>query len=325
MQPDTHNPAFVLLPCPVASPCERLVSELSALRRSIAELCDQLRHVSAPSAGRAGGAGVAARPETPAPLYARYFGRFALFRGEEPLPLGQNSSVVQLCCYLAARVGILVPRDELIELLWPEAEPQRAIHRLHVAVSALRGLLDSAGAPTSVVQCENERYAIAAGCLVTDAALFDAHYQQGRHCLAQRDADGAVAAFVAALALYQGDYLADTPYVEWSHLPRAHFAERRMNALVVLCELAAQASELGTVIDYAQQILELDQLRERAHRHLMRTHYALGQRACALRQYEACARLLQTELGVRPSQLTERLYQAIRDDTELPAEVAIRL
>ena len=55
----------------------------------------------------------------------------------------------------------------------------------------------------------------------------------------------------------------------------------------------------------------------------MRSHYELGQRAIAIRQFGLCSELLRKELGVRPSRITRALYEAIRDDTQLPADLQI--
>ncbi len=50
----------------------------------------------------------------------------------------------------------------------------------------------------------------------------------------------------------------------------------------------------------------------------------MGQRACAIRQYNSCAAYLRQELGVDPSQETRRLYQAICEDAPLPSEAKLR-
>ena len=80
-------------------------------------------------------------------------------------------------------------------------------------------------------------------------------------------------------------------------------------------------SDFGAVQEYARAILAVDNLREQAHRHLMRAHYYLGQRASAIRQYRACAADLERELGAAPSLLTQQLHEAICRDHNLPAEV----
>jgi len=58
------------------------------------------------------------------------------------LSLGHNKHVLELCRYLIAHAGRATPRDELRDLLWPEVEPEQALHRLHVTISRLRHLVD---------------------------------------------------------------------------------------------------------------------------------------------------------------------------------------
>ncbi len=48
----------------------------------------------------------------------------------------------------------------------------------------------------------------------------------------------------------------------------------------------------------------------------MRLHYAAGDRAAALRQYERCTAALAQELAVEPSAATVALYEQIRDEKE---------
>jgi DNA-binding SARP family transcriptional activator len=252
---------------------------------------------------------------------ANFFGGFALHRDDRPVALGRQWSSLELCRYLIAQRGRLVPRDELLEVLWPDAsDSPNGLHRLHVAVSAVRRLVDPAGASRSLIQLEGECYAVPVDVVDTDFARFEVSFGEAKRCLARGDDAGAADAFRAAITLYRGDFLADHPYAEWTHLLRDHFRERRLTALTDLCECAERAGDLGTVFELAAEILAVDNLRETAHRHLMRACYYSGERGLAIRQYENCARLLRTELGVDPSPHTWRLYQAIRDDGDLPRE-----
>jgi DNA-binding SARP family transcriptional activator len=302
-----------------------LLAELQVIRCEVHELSEALLHRGGDfGAGpRAGATDTASADHGLPPLYATFFGRFAIFRAGERLHLGQSRAVVELCRYLIARSGEPVQREEIIELLWPDAEPERALHRLHVAVSGLRRILDAPGAVKSVIQLEDERYTIADEAITTDCALFEARYREGRTLLSRPDGATGAASLRAALSLYRGDYLSDQCYAEWTHQARAHFMERRLSALTLLTEYAANSGDLAGVLEHATEILEIDGLRERAHRHLMRAHLALGQRACAIRQYQTCTELLEQELGVEPSRLTRQLYEAIRVDSELPPEVRL--
>jgi DNA-binding SARP family transcriptional activator len=303
-----------------------VVSAIGEMRWRLAALYDDLveRQTRHRPAAPAANVLEPNRPRT-AELYATLLGAFALYRGPLRLELGHHRSVLELSRYLVARAGRAVPREELLELLWPDSSHRQGLHRLHNAVSKLRRILDPPRARPSLLRCEDDGYAIDRDGVETDCDRFERHYGRGRLRLAQGDEAGAADAFRAALELYGGDYLAEVPYAEWAQPHRAHFAERRLNALTYLCEHALRQNELAAVIDHALQILIADDLRERAHRHVMRAHYGLGQRACAIRQYHLCAALLEKELGVRPSEATQRLHRAIRDDAELPPETPFPL
>ncbi len=299
-----------------------LLTELRVLREQVSEL----------HTGLLGGASGKAQPTlTPASphlaagaLYGTLLGSFRLYRAQAEVPLGGSRVVLDLCRYLVAHAGRVVPREVLLELLWPEQAPAApATHRLHVAVSTLRHLLDEPLADHSLLLMEDEGYRIGADSVVTDCDLFELRYDHAKACLDRHNAPAAAESFRDALAVYGGEYLADSPYAEWALGQRAHFAERRLNALTALCEFATAEGSLLAVMEYAQAILAVDNLRERAHRQLMRAHYLMGQRSCAIRQFRVCADLLEQELGTAPSLQTKNLVEAIMNDAELPGEVPL--
>ncbi|MFN8379461.1 MAG: BTAD domain-containing putative transcriptional regulator [Anaerolineae bacterium] len=59
-------------------------------------------------------------------------------------------------------------------------------------------------------------------------------------------------------------------------------------------------------------LLRLDPLREKTYRQAMRLMAATGQREAALRQFEACQRILRDELGIAPAAHTVELAERIR-------------
>jgi LuxR family maltose regulon positive regulatory protein len=309
----------------------QLLAELQSIRGEMHDLTDMLLHrradvavIHEPPVGTSTvptDNGVAGKPT--AALYAVFFGSFAMFRNGERLQIGQSRTTGELCRYLIAHNGEPVQRDEILELLWPDADPERALHRLHTAVSGLRRILDAPGAPWSAIQLEDDRYTIVSEAVTTDYARFEAHYREARAHFARSESALGARSLRAALQLYQGDYLSDQCYAEWTHQARAHFTERRLSALDLLAEYCSDIGDLAGTLEHAGEILEIDGLRERAHRQVMRAHLALGQRACALRQYERCAALLERELGVEPSRITRQLYEAIRADAELPPEIRL--
>jgi DNA-binding SARP family transcriptional activator len=303
---------------PIAMLLAQLLNSSAGLQHQIAALHEELvRRENALRDGARDSRWPATASALQPSLYATYLGSFAAYRGADRLDFGRNRAVQELGRYLIARAGRVVTRDELLELLWPDGNVERTGHRLHVAVSGLRQVLDPPGSAASVVHFDDDRYTIESATLVTDCELFELHYRRGRELLAHHPAE-AIAAFHDALSLYRDDYLVDHPYADWTHQPRAHFVERRLSALTFLCEQAERAGDLVSVLDYAQQILTIDNLREQAHRCVMRAHHAMGQRACAVQQYTSLVDYLARELGVRPSRQSQQLYHAICTDAELP-------
>jgi DNA-binding SARP family transcriptional activator len=301
----------------------RVLAELHALRSQVATLQQLVlrRELTGPMSRPPAGPRLlddGALTSEP-PLFATFFGGFALYREHHRLSIGSSRPVCELGTYLMAHAGQSIARDALMDLLWPEVDPARAAHRLHVAISDLRRIVDARGL-TTLVSLQDDSYRIAASSVATDCDLFEQHYQRARRYVVHGDEHLAAAAFEAALQLYTGEFLADHPYLEWAAQKRAHFAERQLGALTALCEYAARRRDFGAVLEYARAILAVDNLREQAHRHLMRAHYSLGQRASAIRQYRTCAADLERELGVRPSLLTQQLHEAICHDHALPAE-----
>ena len=113
--------------------------------------------------------------------------------------------------------------------------------------------------------------------MIADCDEFDDHFAAAMAFSAAGARGKAASALQAALALYRGDYLEDALYAEWTTAPRSQYAERRLTALTYLCEYASQERDVARVLDYATRIVQLDSLRERAHRLLMIGHYQLGQ------------------------------------------------
>jgi DNA-binding SARP family transcriptional activator len=261
-----------------------------------------------------------AQPLPTAPIYARCLGGFAIYRDGIELSVGKSRAAQEICRYLVAHAGRRVSSEDLIELVWPDADAEPAAHRLHVAVSALRHALESSGQTLNLVHSEEGAYYVPRALIVTDCDLFNRRYEAAKAWVHTRDVAFAASAFKSALDLYSGDYFADIPYAEWTHDARAHYMERRLSALTFLCEHAEREGNYLEVVESAQAMLSTDNLREIAHRHLMRAHYYLGQRGVAIRQFKLCAELLQRELGVAPSRLTRALYEAIRDDGQLPSD-----
>ncbi len=224
---------------------------------------------------------------------------------------------IALLAYLAV-TGQPQQRDALAALLWPDADQPHARGALRRTLSVLHASLKR----TPLLRIEREQVELrdetGAYC---DARAF-MHLARG---CAEHAAGGVQAQSCAgcreqlerAAAIYQDHFMAgfslrdSANYDDWQFFQGEELRRTLTQVLETLaaCHSARHAWE--PAIDHARRRLSLDTLHEPAHRQLMLLYAWSGQRAAAVRQYQECQRILDTELGVPPLAETAQLYEAI--------------
>lgn len=121
----------------------------------------------------------------------------------------------------------------------------------------------------------------------------------------------------AAAMIYRGDFmtgfsLRDSPgFEDWQFFQREAIRREYAGALQGLASMLYAAGAFAESAVFSQRWLALDTLNEEAHRLLMKIYAVTSQRHLALRQYQECARIVQTELGAAPEPATSALYEEI--------------
>ncbi|MBW3575397.1 MAG: AAA family ATPase [Actinobacteria bacterium] len=199
-----------------------------------------------------------------------------------------------------------VPRSRMAFQLWPESTEAQARTNLRKLLHELRQMLSGAGANLEVDQQEL-RWRAAPSSWVDVIAFQDA---------LERGEDD------AAVAIYAGDLLPDC-YDDWVIEARDRLRQAAGGALDRLAAAAEDRGDHLAAIDHACARLRLDPWWEPAHRHLIRSHGRLGNRAEALRSYHRCAEVLAKELGVEPDPTTRRAYEAVRSPVSIAAAAPV--
>lgn len=192
--------------------------------------------------------------------------------------------------------------DDLWETAWPPAW-QVAIRAL---LSKIRTMLGSVGAADALVS-RGGTYELrlpADTWLDIDAASQTIHRAE----TSLRDGDRATACgwalasrAIASRPLLPGDEGA------WLDDLRLRLVDVRLRALECLGEIWLASGDAPLAARDAAEALDLDPYRESAHRLLIRAHLASGERAAAIRAYDACRKLFRGELGVEPAPETTAL------------------
>jgi len=244
-------------------------------------------------------------------LTVQMLGPFSLTL-EDSSPKLPASRALSLFKYLLLHHNQDIPREVLMDIFWPDAEPDAARNNLNVAIHNLRQALHKV-TDLAVICFEEGAYHLSPGLDVwLDVEEFDHCIKQGSQLEAKKQINPAVAEYEIAINLYRGDLLSESPYEDWLVLERERLRVVYLNTLDRLSQIYFQQEQYTTCVTFCQIILSRDVCREDIHCRLMRCYSRLGQSSLALRQYQICVDSLQTELQVKPAPETFQLYEKIR-------------
>jgi SARP family transcriptional regulator, regulator of embCAB operon len=203
-----------------------------------------------------------------------------------------------------------VPLDDLAEALWGPELPPSWERSLRVVVSKLRRALASCtGGPATIVS-EAGCYQAMLGRAWVDVeaaanAIDRAEGAWRRAELADAWSEATVAAAITRRPLLAGEDH------RWVAQERGRLRSIGVRALEVLASVHLATGDHVLARQTAEELVQLEPLRESGHRFLMRAHVAGGDRAEALRVHERLRLVLVDELGVDPSPETAALHLSI--------------
>lgn len=178
---------------------------------------------------------------------------------------------------LALHAGRLVHREVLMESLWPDVEPEAALHSLQVAVSSLRKVMPSRPAPGIARQGDAYQLELRPGA-ISDVRSFQTSLTSATAAMAQGDHRKAFEMASTATNIYRGDLLLDEGPAEWVVGHRDALRLEMVRACTIAGEAAmklgmpheaTRMSERGLSVDrYADALwrLQIDSLEQSSDR-----------------------------------------------------------
>jgi DNA-binding SARP family transcriptional activator len=255
------------------------------------------------------------RNDAPWPIMLCLLGNFRLLVAGELIPIHPGGKSEALLSLLALQSSRRMPRERLVQTLWPARDPALGLRSLNTLVYNLHKLLGPVlnGAAPVLHEDGYYRLNIEAGIGV-DVTLFDRLVADGGQYMQADDTTAAFHAYTRAAALYRGDlcFAADAHTL----MERERLLARYLTLLADLAELHYQAGDFAIALEYLWQLLVRDPCREDAHRLVMRCYVRRGERAAALHHYQVCVDVLRTEFDAAPEAATVALFNQIRLEPE---------
>ncbi|MBI3660090.1 winged helix-turn-helix domain-containing protein [Candidatus Acetothermia bacterium] len=252
-------------------------------------------------------------------------GRFTVRLGKMPLPpqVWPQRKTHQLLKLLLTERGRFFMQDQLIEALFSEMDLDKAVLSLHGRISELRRLLEpelKKGTDSRFilhVKLQGYCFSNDASCWL-DTEEFQKFFQDAHEAEQAGRWLPALENYQQAVALYQGDFLAEDLYEEWTLGPRERWRELFLRALARLADVHARLRQLDRAIECCEQALVLQPWNEDIARQKMLYHYHAGAQALASQTYQQCVEALKTHLQAEPSHELRAVQEQI-SNSEVPA------
>jgi DNA-binding SARP family transcriptional activator len=255
-----------------------------------------------------------------------FLGQVAVESGTRRIDAHGEQPALALARLVLERPAPLL-RDELAELLWPYARPEKWEGPARQVISRARALLVEAGAASACIVSNQGRTELALDTEFTvDVEEAISAATDAEAAVLERDWVRAQRSAAVALDQLRRPFFPNSE-AAWTVRWQARAENHLVRALRASARAALGLGRPDNVIQLAGEALELDSYDEAATRALMEAYDALGSRGNALAAYEQCRRILDEELGVRPSDETETLYLSLLGTAPTPpprAKVKVR-
>ncbi len=219
----------------------------------------------------------------------------------EGMPVTFDTRKATALLALLAVTGREHTREQLADLLWPEADSAKG------RASLRRTLSVTAAAMGQALVISRAAVALDPGAVWIDVQEFE-------DMIARADAGS----LERAVRLYRDDFLAGftlrgcPEFEEWQESVGEELRQSLARGLQRLVTTCIAEGALDRAAGHARRWLQLDPLHEPAHQAIIRLHGWAGERSAAMRQYRSLARVLDRDLAVRPLPETTRLYDDVR-------------
>ncbi len=235
----------------------------------------------------------------------------------------EYNKVKGLLAYLAIESDRSHHRELLAEIFWPDRPAQMARNSLRQALSILRNAIHdrSAQVPFLIISRDTVQFNRRSDYWL-DINVFIDSVTACRESLrrgGERGANTCVHWFRQSARLYRGDFLdqfliSDSPpFTEWAAAKRQEYRRQAIEVFSLLSSYYEKSGDYDDALNYARRQVGLDGTQEEAHRKIIRIYYQLGDRSAAMNQYDECVQMLDSELGVKPEEETQELFERIRN------------
>lgn len=254
-------------------------------------------------------------------MIIRTFGQFFVKRAGIVLSAESHKSqkMWDLFKYFVTNRGKNIMPETIQETLWPDQDYEYSNKAFRTMIYRLRKELNKAEPDdTAGKEGDSQLIIYTHGCYgwnpdakyLLDTDEFEKNYTAARHSIGT-DNHKAQSCYQSILEIYQGSYLSESMYTEWTIPLRNHYRRLYLQAMEDYCGLLSSQGNTKGIIEVCEKVILNEPLEEEFHIFLMEALLKEGKVKDARQNYEYITSKLYQDLGVRPSAELKNLYARI--------------
>ena len=210
-----------------------------------------------------------------------------------------------------------IPKDILMDALWPDSSHDAALKRFKVTLHRLRRILEpevDQRAGLSCIFLKDNLVSLDMGRCRVDVNDFLEACDEIRQLKRDDDDERILSACRRAAEIYRGDFLPEELYLSWAEMKRAALKDQYIAVLMEMAGLLERKGDLDEAARHCGIVIQVDPLAEQACQRLMRLLHRQGRRSAALKIYRDLEKALAVELDTVPDPASTQIFHEIIND-----------
>lgn len=235
-------------------------------------------------------------------LQIKCFGRFQVnWDNQDPIKW-RAEKTKELFAFLLLNHGRNMSKDELLDKLWTEDDPEKAIRQLYNGIYYIRKAIEGYGIDRELINI-NSNYSIQLGTVDYDVENFCNKFNNSRN--------ESLEELKEIEALYVEDYLHGDDYT-WSNIERERLSKMYYQCLIKLSDKYIERRQWDDAEDTLLKAYYQNPYEETSTEKLMELYYITGDRHKAIKHFHSFSCLMKNELDVNPNEKLQKLYKSIQ-------------
>lgn len=247
-------------------------------------------------------------------LRVQTLGNFQLWRDDQAIgskEWGRDVSQQLFQFLVTNRHRHALHKEQIIDRIWVDGKTgQQNFKVAHHGVTKVLEPDRKSRTESQYIIRQGATYQLRFDNIWIDVEALDKFIALGNQALLD-DSALAQEAYREAIDLYQGVYLPNRLYEDWSSEERERIQLIALGAIISLSELLVKDNPMES-IRLTQQALQIDSTWEDAYRIQMEAYFVKGNRPMAIKTYQQCQKVLDQEFGIEPLPETQQMYRKIR-------------